>query len=262
MTLCHDPFSFVAQGLISDRRFIRAIDSTAIGHDIICVMALMSGRPALPDRTTRCTGMKTMSHRKFSSTFFAAVSVIALLMVVSTGTAFAGKGADDFIRSVGQQAIDSLTGKELSDVQRRERFRAILIRTFEVPLIARFTLGRFWRGTTQNQRKEYVSLFEDFIVMAYAARFRNYSGESFTVGRVRQINKIDVLVQSEVAPKDGRKIAVDWRVRDKGGFKIIDVIVEGVSMVITQRDEFSAIIGQKGGSVDGLLAALRKKVRK
>jgi phospholipid transport system substrate-binding protein len=155
-----------------------------------------------------------------------------------------------------------LTANELSDEQRRARFRTILNRTFEVPLIARFTLGRFWRRTTGKQRKEFVSLFEDFIVMAYAARFRNYSGESWIVGRVRQVNKSDVLVESEVVPNDGQKIAVDWRVRNKGGFKIIDVIVEGVSMVITQRDEFAAIISHKGGSVDGLLAALRKKTGK
>ena len=203
-----------------------------------------------------------MSNRTIASSFFTAVAAIALLIVVSTGTVAAGKGADDFIRTVGQQAIDSLTGKELSDDQRRARFRAILNRTFEVPLIARFTLGRFWRRTSEKQRKEYVSLFEDFIVMAYAARFRNYSGETFTVGKVREVNESDALVQSEIALKDGRKIVVYWRVRGKSDFKIIDVIVEGVSMVITQRDEFSAIVSQNGGRIDGLLTALRKMTGK
>jgi phospholipid transport system substrate-binding protein len=207
-------------------------------------------------------GRETMSNWKFSSTFCRGIGAVALLMVLATGTAYAENGADDFIRSVGRQAIDSLTGKALTEEQRQDRFRAIFNRTFEVPLIARFTLGRYWRQTSKTQRKEYVSLFEDFIVMAYAARFKNYSGESFTVGRVRQINESDQLVHSEVAPKDGRKITVDWRVRHKSGFKIIDVIVEGVSMVITQRDEFAAIIKQTGGTVDGLLTALRQKTRK
>ncbi len=203
-----------------------------------------------------------MSNRTIASSLFSAVAAIALLIVVSTGTAAAGKGADDFIRTVGQQAINSLTGKELSDDQRQARFRAILNRTFEVPLIARFTLGRFWRRTSKKQRKEYVSLFEDFIVLAYAARFRNYSGETFTVGKVREVNESDALVQSEIALKDGRKIVVYWRVRGKSDFKIIDVIVEGVSMVITQRDEFSAIINRDGGKIDGLLSKLRKMTGK
>lgn len=203
-----------------------------------------------------------MSRRTIGSSFISALAVIAVAMVVSTGAVSAVKGADDFIRSVGQQAIDSLTGNALSDEQRQDRFRVILNRTFEVPLIARFTLGRYWRGASAAQRKEYVSLFEDFIVLAYAARFRNYNGESFTVSKVLDVNETDSLVQSHLALKDGRKIGVTWRVRNKSALKIIDVIVEGVSMVITQRDEFASIINRNGGKIEGLLVALRKITRK
>jgi phospholipid transport system substrate-binding protein len=203
-----------------------------------------------------------MSRRTISSTLYAAITAIALLMVIGTGTAAADKGADEFIRTVGQQAIDSLTGEDLSDDQRQARFRVILNRRFGVPLIARFALGRYWRRTSEEKRKEYVGLFEDFVVLAYATLFRDYNGESFTVGTVREINKSDSLVKSEVGLKDGRKIAVHWRVRDKDEFKIIDVIVENVSMVITQRDQFAAIISQNGGTIDGLLRELRKKTRK
>jgi phospholipid transport system substrate-binding protein len=150
----------------------------------------------------------------------------------------------------------------MSDEQRQNGFRTILNRTFEVPLIARFTLGRYWRRASEVQQKEYVRLFEDFIVLAYAARFKDYRGEAFTVGKVREINERDALVQSLLVLKDGRKIVVYWRVRGKSEPKIIDVIVEGVSMAITQRDEFSAIINQNGGKIDGLLTALRKKTGK
>ena len=178
------------------------------------------------------------------------------------GTAAGDRRADEFIGSVGQQAIHSLTGKGLSNDQRQDRFRTILNRTFDVPWIARFTLGRFWRRTSEEQRKEYVELFEDFIVQAYASRFNNYSGEVFTVGKVRQINERNSLVHSELALNDGRKIVVNWRVRGKAELKIIDVIIEGVSMAITHRDEFSSVINRKGGKIDGLLNALRKKTGK
>ncbi len=210
----------------------------------------------------RTHAQKTMSKRTVASNICSAVTAIAMLILVSAGTAAADKDAQDFIRTVGQQAINSLTGKELLDEQRQDRFRAILKRTFEVPLIARFTLGRSWRRTSEKQRKEYVGLFEDFIVLAYAKRFQHFNGQTFTVGEVRKINERDTLVQSELTMKDGRKIAVHWRVRGKSDFKIIDVIIEGVSMVITQRDEFSAIIGRNGGKVEALLSALRKKARK
>lgn len=202
-----------------------------------------------------------MDRRMTALSLRAPVAAIALLVMAATGAAADGKGADKFIERVGQQAIDSLTGKDVDDAERQARFRKILNQTFEVPLIARFTLGRFWRRTSEEQRKEYVGLFEDFIVKAYAARFRDYSGETFTVGKVREIDERDALVQSEITLKDGRRIVVYWRVRGNSEFKIIDVIVEGVSMAITQRDEFAAIINQNGGKVDGLLTTLREKTK-
>jgi phospholipid transport system substrate-binding protein len=174
----------------------------------------------------------------------------------------ASDGPDEFIRSVGQNAIDSLTDKAITQDQREERFRKILNAKFEVKLLARFTLGRFWRRATEMQQKEYTSLFEDFIVKAYAGRFADYKGGNFVVGKIRNINERDNLVQSNVVLTDGRKIPVDWRVRNGKELKIVDVSVEGVSMAITQRDEFSSIINQNGGKIDGLLAALRKKTGK
>jgi phospholipid transport system substrate-binding protein len=197
-----------------------------------------------------------------TSNLVAVLGVFGLLVILNSGTLAAGKGADEFIKSVGQQAIDSLTGKHLTDEQRQAGFREILTSKFEVPLIARFTLGRAWRKASADQRKEYIALFQDYIVLAYAALFRDYNGETFTVGTAKAINKTDVAVKSELSLKDGQKIVVFWRVRDKGEYKIIDVVVEGVSMVITQRDEFAAIIDRNGGTVDGLLAALRKKTKK
>ena len=200
-----------------------------------------------------------MNKRTIASNLISTVIAIPLLILASNGALAAGKNADEFIRTVGQQAIDSLTRKDISDKQRQDGFRTILNKTFEVPLIAKFTLGRYWRRASKVQQKEYVQLFEDFIVLAYTARFKDYSGEAFTVGKVREIDERDALVQSLLILKDGRKIVVYWRVRGKSEPKIIDVIVEGISMAITQRDEFSAIINQNGGKIDGLLTALRKK---
>ena len=199
------------------------------------------------------------SHKFF---FRAASTIMVLLMfgVCTSPASWASNGnADDFIRKVGNEAIQSLTNQTLNDEQRKERFREILNRTFKIRLIARFTLGRYWRRATKEQRKEYVGLFEDFVVMAYAARFRDYSGENFSVGIVRDINTSDKLVSSKLVLKDGTAIPVHWRVRSGDTYKIIDVLVEGVSMAITQREEFAAIINQRGGEVEGLLAALRKK---
>ena len=203
------------------------------------------------------------SKMKTSNFFIRTTTTLIVLLVFGVCKApaswAASGGADDFIRQVGNEAIQSLTDKSLSEEQRKDKFREILNRTFRVQLLARFTLGRYWSQATPEQQKEYVSLFEDFVVLAYATRFKDYSGEDFRVGAVRDINSRDKLVNSKLVLKDGTAIPVHWRVRGGDAYKIIDVLVEGVSMAITQRDEFAAIIRQRGGKVEGLLAALRKK---
>ena len=192
------------------------------------------------------------------------LSVLGILLafaVTALNPVSAEDGPDDFIRLVAQKAIKSLTNERITVSQREDHFRQLLRQTFELKLIARFTLGRFWRRASAAQQKEYTRLFEDFIVKAYTTRFSDYKGEKFIVGKVRNINDRDTLVQSELTLADGRKIPVYWRVRNGKSLKIIDVLVEGVSMAITQRDEFSAIINRSGGKLDGLIIALRKKLK-
>jgi len=168
--------------------------------------------------------------------------------------------ANAFVREMGKEAIDSLTSRTLTDRERETRFRSIFERSFDIPIIARATLGQYWRIATPEQRKEYVTLFEDFVVQAYAARFKDYSGESFKVGQTRVLNDREKLVSSEIIrPNDQPPVKVQWRLRGNSDYKVVDVIVEGISMLITHRDEFAAVIQQNGGKVEGLLADLRKK---
>ena len=186
--------------------------------------------------------------------------VAGLAIAVSAGPAVrAAESADALIRNLGKEAIDTLTVKSLDDREREMRFRSILQRAFDMQLIARSTLGHYWRIATPEQRKEYVKLFEDFVVQAYAARFKEYSGESFKVGQTRPLNGRETLVNSQIVRPDQAPVVVQWRVRDGDGSRIVDVIVEGISMLVTHRDEFAAVIQQHGGKVEGLLSDLRRK---
>ena len=115
------------------------------------------------------------------------LTVLALISALPQA-ATATDSPSDFIRTVGQNAINSLTNKEVTQAKREDLFRKILHQTFELKLIARFALGRFWRRASKAQQTEYIGLFEDFIVKAYAARFADYKGENFIVGKIRNIN--------------------------------------------------------------------------
>ena len=188
-----------------------------------------------------------------------ALLVAAALLVPAARPAIAG-GAECFIQSTADKVF-AFYGDENTDERRAKAFREVLTATFELRTIARFTLGRYWRIASADQRREYRRLFEDFLVLAYANRFRDLSGVNLRVATVLTINKRDKLVRSEVDPGGGRPpIRIDWRVREtKQGLRIVDVIVDGISMGVTQRDQFAAAIRSAGGKVDGLLAMLRDK---
>ena len=165
-----------------------------------------------------------------------------------------------FIESLGEETIGAITNADVSEEDRLTEFARLFRKGFDVDTISRFVLGRYWRRATDEQKVEYQSLFADFIVTTYANRFHQYSGEKLLVDGERPASKRDTIVSSEIKPPDGPAVRVDWRVRKTGDdHKIIDVIVEGVSMAITQRDEFASVIRRGGGGVETLIAELRNK---
>lgn len=159
--------------------------------------------------------------------------------------------------------FSSLSG-ELAAEERNRRFRHALNDSFDLKTIARFTLGRYWRTATDAQRAEYRRLFEEFLVRSYASRFRDLDRMKLRILRTEPITKRDRLVLSTLTD-DGRErppLNIAWRVRKKGPeLRIVDVVVEGISMSVTQRDEFQSVIHNRGGTLDGLLSALRARLR-
>lgn len=167
-----------------------------------------------------------------------------------------------FVTDLASRAIAELTTDALPAPERIARFRAMLTEAFDVPGIGRFVLGRYWRTATEAERAEYLKLFEDLIVQTYANRFQDFAGAQLRVLGTREGQDGDVVatVEATLPGKPPARLDVRMR-RNDGGFKIFDILVEGVSMSVTQRDEFAAVIQRNGGKVEGLLASLRQRTR-
>lgn len=168
-----------------------------------------------------------------------------------------------FVQGLGDQAIGILADKALTPEQRNAKFRQMLRDTFDLTTIGRFVLGRNWRSATPEQQKEYMSLFEELVVKTYSDRFALYTGEGFKVRAVTPEGEHDFVVNSDITHPDGSPATtVDWRLRQKDGkLGIIDVVVEGVSMSVTQRQEYASVIDRNGGNIDGLLNVMRQRVQ-
>lgn len=177
----------------------------------------------------------------------------------------AGAAGDDpaaaFIGALGDRTIQVLRDKaHTSFAEREAAFRELMVEGFDIPMVGRFVLGRHWRTASEEQRREYARVFVDFIVRVYASRFDSYGGERFTVEKVIPDESGDKIVRARIeSPAGGDPITIDFRVRPKeGGHKVIDVNVEGISMLHTHRVEFTSVINRKG--FDGLLRELRSRI--
>lgn len=192
-----------------------------------------------------------------------AVLIVSIFLFASTARAAAPDAESDaaaFLRAFGENAITMLANDNLSKGARAGKFRSLLQSGFDMERIGRAVLGRHWRSAAPEQRVEFLRLFEDFVVAAYVDRLSAYSSETLEIGAAHLQGDRYALVRSQVLSRDGPATAVDWRLRRAAnGWHIVDVIIEGVSMTITHRSEFAAVISNNRGGIEGLLQMLRKK---
>jgi phospholipid transport system substrate-binding protein len=188
-------------------------------------------------------------------------ATVALCIGVAALAPPAAAAADPvaLITDLGNQALQVL-GNNVSPSQRDARFRALFDQDFDVPAIARFVLGRYWRIATPAQQQEFVRLFADYTALAYSNRLAAYSGETLRVTGSQPEPDGPIVTSEIIRPNGAPPTKVDWRLSPADGtYKITDVIVDGISMAVTQRSEFASVIQRHGGQLQGLLSLLRQR---
>jgi phospholipid transport system substrate-binding protein len=191
------------------------------------------------------------------------LTALSLLLVSATMpvalNAAAAADASDFMNELWNRTVPVLA-KKVPPAERLARFRQLFQADFDGPAIARFVLGRYWRSASEEERQEFLKLFEDYVVYVYGTRLSDFNGETFRV-RGSRIDGDGTIVSTDVFTAGANApIKVDWRlISENGGFKITDVIIEGISLMVTQRSEFASVIQRHGGQVGGLLTLMREK---
>ncbi len=199
------------------------------------------------------------SHKALA--FSAAVALAAnALFLPTTAVANESDAAVQFIQEFTDEAIVRLTDDDRSANEKAADFRELLVRGFYLDGIGRFVIGRHWRKMDAQVQDEYQKAFEDYLVATYSRRMDDYAGETLKVIGARQRRK-DFVVNSRLRGTQNADMRIDWRVRrmDDGNWKIVDITVEGISMVVTQRSEFASVLRESDGDVTPLLEGLREK---
>ncbi len=167
-----------------------------------------------------------------------------------------------FVQNLGDTVIAIVADKKITPDQRTEKFREILRTSFDLQTIGRFVIGRTWNTATPDQQQEYMRLFQELVIKNYGSQMSLYTGEGFQVVNTRIESEKDTVVNSQITHPDGSQpTLVDWRVRLRDGkLGIIDVVVEGVSLSVTQRQEYASVIQRNDGQIEGLLALMRQQI--
>lgn len=193
-------------------------------------------------------------------------SAVVALVLAWSGAATASNAADGarlFVQNLGDTAIKELTSAKITDSQRVKRMRQLLTANFDVEAVGKSVLGIYYRRTTQQQFKHFLKLYEIYVAHNYAGLFKKYNGEKVEMERVLNGGNGKKIVTGVIRQRSGPPISLEITVHETSeGYKVLDLKVEGVSMPLTHRKQFSSVISRSGKGVAGLIDALEKATKR
>jgi phospholipid transport system substrate-binding protein len=170
--------------------------------------------------------------------------------------------AEALVSEVGAEVLTILKDPAAGHQAKFDRLVGILEGPIDLDLVAKLILGRHWRSVSKEQQAQYLELFRAYALEFLASKLHLYSGQEFQVIGAKAVGERDAVVATRILSDGGPPLKVDWRLRERedGSLVTIDVVVEGVSLIVSQRSEFASVIERQG--FDGLLTELRQRSRR
>ena len=194
---------------------------------------------------------------------FAAVFAAAALLSGTVRAEVDAQGAQKFVEKVTSDGIEQIINANVSQAEKDKRFEKLFNSALDLDFIGKFVLGRNWRTATPAQRKAFIQVYRELNVKTWSKRFDEFKGKAFVfTGTTPSSSAGQVYVDSTVNMGEGEPAKVKWRVRQEGkSFKIVDIVIENVSLAITARNEYSGNKKNNPGGVDALIKDLQNKVK-
>lgn len=187
--------------------------------------------------------------------------VLAACMLWFAAANHAAASADQikgFVDNLGHQVLSIAKDGGKSDAEKQAALKDLFFQTVDVDWIGTFVLGRAWAKATPEQQQRYLQNYRNFIAKNYTSKLNGYSGETYKIGDIREGSNGKYVVALEIVRPGSANVETQYTVREDGGaYRITDIIVEGVSLITTQRSEFASVVSRKG--LDFLIEQLGKK---
>lgn len=171
-----------------------------------------------------------------------------------------------FVSSLVDEAFATITGSKLPPAELEQALRQLLVTHFDLKTIGRFCLGPYWDRATPAERGRYQELFQSLMVRNFADRFARYDGDPVDPAEIFRVVATEpeqhgITIRSEISRENDSPVRVGWRLRERGeSLRVIDVMVQGISMLQLQREEVQAVAAFHHGNVPALLQALEARL--
>lgn len=170
--------------------------------------------------------------------------------------------ARESVRQISSFTIQGIINPQVPHTEKIYRLHKLFATRFDMNSVSRFVLGSHWRKASKKEQKEFVTVFQDLNIYTWNGRFQNYDGQELVVGRVYSDGKDGAFVDSHMARSGNREsIPVVWRLRWRDdSWKVVDVVIEGISMALTFRKEYTGLLADPKTNVSDLIRLLSERV--
>ena len=189
---------------------------------------------------------------KLKNIIFSIIILLALSINAQTSNY---SNEEKFVSTFTEEAISILSNDTINDSEKTKAFTSLVMSSIDLPLISKFVLARSWKESSDDQKQRYLIAFKDYFVNSYANKLDQYSGEKIAIIDSEEAGKY-VIVNSNIVREgtDTLKINLKWRLLNRDGqIKIIDLNIEGISLIIAQREEFQSFLANNNYDLDKLI---------
>ncbi|MDG2416350.1 MAG: ABC transporter substrate-binding protein [Pelagibacterales bacterium] len=194
--------------------------------------------------------------RKYVKKFIS--TIIPLFVLIQISNASNHSPEEDFIKTFSDNAISILSNTEISEQEKGEEFTSIVMSSIDLNLISKFVLSKAWKSATADQKERYLKVFKTYFINSYANKLNQYSGEKVKIIGSEVKGKytiVDSIIVREGT--DTIQINLKWRILNRdGNIKIIDLNIEGISLIIAQREEFQSFLANNDSDLNKLILKL------
>ena len=198
-----------------------------------------------------------MKSKKFLSLF-----TFIVIMIISVNYGYSIE-PDVFVQSTVNRASEALDNK-YSKKEKIKKLKEIASETVDIKGIGYYTLGAYRKNISDDQIKKYNTLFEQYFLKSFSSRLAEYSNPEIEVTSKKELNKNYTMVSSKLVATEQRpEVKIDWRIYTKNPENLLirDLIIEGLSLARTQKEEFSSIIESNDGDINALFATLEEFIK-